>query len=122
MKTSKTPSGQETPPDQRKLTPIQAKRIAALANIKAADLEHQTVAQVSDRLKWQIDPSIFFFRRICGQVVKKDSVTGVEYPVPFATVYVEDTDCNFISYFPKPWPRPALTASTSCSDTRLCVL
>ena len=101
---AKTPSDEETPLDQRKVTKIQAKRIGALANFEAADLEHLTIAQVSDRLKWQIDPALFFFRRICGKVVKKDSVTGVEYPVPFATVYVEDTDCNLISYFPPLWP------------------
>ena len=63
-----------------------------------------TIAQAGDKLKWTIDPHIFLFRRICGKVVKKDPITGEEYPVPFATVYVEDTDCSLISYFPHGYP------------------
>src|SRR5262249_8259797 len=31
---------------------------------------------------------------------KKDPVTGIEYPVPYATVHVEDTDCSLLGYFP----------------------
>jgi len=94
----------EIAPDQRKVTRIQAKRLAALANVSVSDLEQHTIAQLSERLKWKIDPALFLFRKICGKVVKKDPITGVEYPVPFATVHVEDTDCNLVSYFPKPWP------------------
>ena len=94
----------ETSPDQRKITRIQAKRLGALANVKATELESLTIAQVGERLKWKIDPALFLFRKICGKVIKKDPVTGVEYPVPFATVYVEDTDCHLVSYFPQPWP------------------
>jgi len=92
-------------PEQRKLTKIQANRLAGLANVKASELEGLTLAHAADLLKWKVDPNLFFFRKICGRVVKKDPVTGIEYPVPFATVYVEDTDCNFISYFPQasPW-------------------
>jgi hypothetical protein len=30
--------------------------------------------------------------------------TGVEYPVPWATVHVEDTDCSLFGYFPHGWP------------------
>ena len=33
-----------------------------------------------------IDPHLWFYRKVCGQVVEKDPVTGVEYPVPNATV------------------------------------
>jgi hypothetical protein len=104
MKSPKDCSDKEVTPDQRKLTGIQAKRLGAFANIKATELENLTMTEATERLKWLIDPRIFFFRRICGKVVKKDPVTGVEYPVPFATVYVEDTDCNLISYFPSRWP------------------
>jgi hypothetical protein len=104
MTATNAPTRDQTPPDQRQLNKIQAKRLAALAGVSAKELEGQTIAQLGERLKWQIDPIYFLFRQICGKVVKKDPVTGVEYPVPFATVYVEDTDCNFISYFPRPWP------------------
>ena len=46
---------------------------------------------MSEKLKWRVDPELFFFRKVCSQVVKKDPLTGIEYPVPFATVIVEDT-------------------------------
>lgn len=95
---------EELSPEQQKITKIQAKRIGALANVNPTELERLTIAQASERLKWKIDPALFLFRRICGKVVKKDPVTGTEYPVPFATVHVEDTDCHLVSYFPNPWP------------------
>lgn len=104
MKASESASRPELPPDQRKITSLQAKRLAALAGLELADVDNHSIAQLSERLKWRIDPALFLFRRICGKVVKKDPVSGELYPVPFATVYVEDTDCNLISYFPKGWP------------------
>jgi hypothetical protein len=104
MIATKTCLAQETLPDQQKITRTQAKRIAALANIKFDEkFTSLTIAQMGEQLKWRIDPALFLFRKICGRVVKKDLITGVEYPVPYATVYVEDTDCNLISYFPKLW-------------------
>jgi hypothetical protein len=105
MKASDSSPKQDSTPDQRKLTRLQAKRVAALADVDVSETENQTIAQLAERLKWKISPELFLFRRICGRVVKKDPVTGAEYPVPFATVYVEDTDCRLISYFPwsSPW-------------------
>jgi hypothetical protein len=91
-------------PDQRVLTARQANRLSALSGVDAKELTGHSVAQISDRLKWRIDPNLFFFRRVCGRVVKKDPITGIEYPVPFATVVVEDTDCNLLAYFPPSWP------------------
>jgi hypothetical protein len=88
-------------PNHRKLTHIQAKRLGALAQIDAKELAGATLGSLSEKLQWQVDPTWFLFRRICGKVVKKDPITGVEHPVPFATVVVEDTDCNLVSYFPK---------------------
>jgi hypothetical protein len=90
-------------PDQ-KLTPMQTRRLAALAGVEAAELEGLTIAQAAERLSW-IDPQWFWFRELCGKVVKKDPVTGVEYPIPFATVNVQETECDLISYFPEgsPW-------------------
>ena len=91
-------------PDRRPLTEIQAQRLSAMSGVPARDLVKQSVVQISDKFKWQIDPELLLFRRICGQVVKRDPVTGVEYPVPFATVHVEDTDCSFLGLFPVEWP------------------
>ena len=91
-------------PDQRRLSSIQVRRLSSQADIEAKELQSFSIATAAEKLKWKVDPALFLFRKICGKVVKKDPVTGVEYPVPFATVYVEDTDCNLISFFPKPWP------------------
>ena len=104
MTQKKDSSVLETAPDQRKLSDIQTRRLSELAKVDAKELAGLTIAEASDRLRWIVDPSLFLFRKICGKVVKKDPVTGVEYPVPFATVNVEDTDCNLISYFPEGWP------------------
>jgi hypothetical protein len=104
MKVTDAASRPDSHPDQKKITSLQAKRLSALTGLKLADFANHTIAQLAERLKWQIDPELFLFRRICGKVVKKDAVTGELYPVPFATVYVEDTDCSHISYFPKGWP------------------
>ena len=104
MQNDKASLAREISPDERKLTKIQAKRLAALADVKVEEIESLTHAKLIDRLKWKVDPNLFLFRRVCGKVVKKDPITGIEYPVPYATVVVEDTDCHLISYFPKPWP------------------
>jgi hypothetical protein len=96
------PNEKDVRPDERKITKLQTKRLAALSGVDVAELKG-TFSQLAEKLKWKIDPDLFLFRKVCGKVVKKDPVTGIEYPVPFATVYVEDTDCNLISYFPKGW-------------------
>jgi hypothetical protein len=92
-------------PDLIPLKSLQAKRLAQLSGLKSEDLVNKHIAELSDQFKWIIDPKFFFFQRICGKVVKKDPVTEEQYPVPFATVYVEDTDCNLLSFFPSgsPW-------------------
>ncbi len=87
-------------PDKIKLTAIQAERLGALNDVPAKDLIGLTVAQISEKFRFRIDPTLLFFRKICGKVVKKDPVTGIEYPVAYATVHVEDTDCSFLGYFP----------------------
>ena len=63
MATSPRATKEELAPDQRPLTRIQAKRIGALADIAASDLEKMTIAKASDKLKWTIDPHLFLFRR-----------------------------------------------------------
>ena len=87
-------------PDQKPLTGLQAQRLAQLANVPLREVQGRSVAQLSEALKWRIDPEWFGFRRVCGQVVRWDPTTGMYQPVPFATVHVMDTDCDFLGYFP----------------------
>ncbi len=87
-------------PDQIQLNQAQADRLANISGVPAAELVGQTVAQIGDKLRFRIDPQLLLFRKICGRVVKKDPATGKEFPVPFATVHVEDTDCSLLGYFP----------------------
>jgi hypothetical protein len=92
-------------PDAVPLTRLQAARLSALTGVAVSELKEGSIAKIAEKLKWRIDPELLFFRRICGQVVKTDPATGIDYPVPFATVNVEDTDCNFLGFFPieSPW-------------------
>ena len=57
-----------------------------------------------DELRWRIDPHLLLFRRVCGQVVKRNAGTGELEGVPNATVHVEDTDCSFHIFSPPGWP------------------
>jgi hypothetical protein len=92
-------------PDKKVLSSRQVAILSEYSGVEKKNIKDLTLEEASERLRFKIDPSLLFFREICGKVVKKDPVTGVEYPVPFATVYVEDTDCNLVGYFPKakPW-------------------
>lgn len=90
----------EVLPDQLKLGALQAERLGALNDVHAKELVGLTVAQISDKLRFKIDPRHLFFRKVCGVVVKTDPVTGVDLPVPYANVHVEDTDCSLLGYFP----------------------
>ena len=87
-------------PSSFKLGPAAAKRLAAMSDMPAERLQGMTVAEISDKFRFEIDPQLLLFRRVCGEVVKTDPVTGVDYPVPFATVNVEDTDCSMLGFFP----------------------
>jgi hypothetical protein len=51
-----------------------------------------------------VDPGLWLFRRVCGQVVQRDPATGIDLPVPYATVEVFDTVCDYWGFFPEPWP------------------
>lgn len=92
-------------PDRRPLTGSQAARLASLAGVNARELSGLSTAEINDKFRWRIDPELFLFRRICGKIVKTDPATGVDLPVPFATVNIYDTDCDFLGYFPRalPW-------------------
>lgn len=87
-------------PDHLQLTPLQAERLGALNDVDAKALTGLTVAQIREKFGYRIDPALLFFRKLCGKVVKRDPVSGIEYPVAYATVHVEDTDCSFLGYFP----------------------
>ncbi len=87
-------------PDQIEITSLQAKRLSTMSGVPVKELLGLTVEKISEKYRFDIDPALFLFKKVCGKVVKKDPVTGVEYPVPYATVNVEDTDCSVLGYFP----------------------
>jgi hypothetical protein len=90
-------------PDRRPIGKLQATRLASLTGIDAGEIAGNSVIDLSDKLRWRIDPELLLFRRVCGRVVKRDPSTGALLGVPFATVHVEDTDCNLIWYSPSGW-------------------
>jgi hypothetical protein len=94
-----------TNPLEYKIGKASAERLSAMTDIEAEAFAGLTISEITKKFPFQIDPRIFLFRKICGTVVKTDPVTGIDYPVPFATVQVEDTDCSFLGYFPahSPW-------------------
>jgi hypothetical protein len=100
MARSKQSDAVKMTPDKARLTRLQAQRLSRLANVDIEKVEGQDIAQLSESLKWEIDPGYFLFRRVCGQVVRWDPASGEYQPVPFATVHVMDTDCDFLGYFP----------------------
>lgn len=100
MAVSKPRPADNAGPDQRKLTGLQAQRLSSLSGVDANALEGLTITQIADKHRFRIDPTLLLFRRVCGRVVKTDPATGIDYPVPFATVHVEDTDCSLLGYFP----------------------
>lgn len=99
MSTRPNPKGTKAP-DQIPLTALQAARLASVSGLPAKELAGRTHAELSERLRWYIDPLWWRFQRVCGRVVKRDPASGVEYGVPNATVLVEDTDCNLVLYAP----------------------
>ena len=92
-------------PSTFKLGEAAARRLGIMSELPPKRLLGLTVAEVADKFRFEIDPQLLLFRRVCGEVVKTDPATGVDYPVPFATVNVEDTDCSLLGFFPasSPW-------------------
>ncbi|HMN95906.1 MAG TPA: hypothetical protein PKC43_10010 [Phycisphaerales bacterium] len=90
--------------EERPLTAIQARRLASISGIDAGEFKGRTLAAITDTLRWKLNPELFFMRKVCGRVVRKDPQTGEEQPVPFATVHVEDTDCSLLHFSPPNWP------------------
>lgn len=94
----------QVPPDQVKLKGLQAQRFAQLANVPLEHVEGYTIAELSEKLKWVVDPIVFQFRSVCGQVVRLDPASGTYLPCPNCTVHVMDTDCDFLFYSPFDYP------------------
>jgi hypothetical protein len=93
-----------TTPDKRPVGALQAARLSGLTGIPASEFEGHAIPKLAERLRWVVDPDLWLFRRVCGQVVKTDPATGAQFPVPHATVEVFDTDCDYWGFFPEPWP------------------
>jgi hypothetical protein len=94
----------EPTPAERPLNGLQAARLSSLTGLPASEFEGHTVPALAERLRWAVDPGLWLFRRVCGQVVKRDPATGIDLPVPYATVEVFDTVCDYWGFFPEPWP------------------
>jgi hypothetical protein len=97
-------STNERTPAERPLNAVQAARLSGLTGLPASEFEGHTVPALAERLRWVVDPGLWLFRRVCGQVVKRDPATGIDLPVPYATVEVFDTVCDYWGFFPEPWP------------------
>lgn len=85
---------------QNKLTSLQAKRLSKVSGIAEAEIANLKIDEVFNKFEFELDRTLLFFRKVCGQVVKTDPDSGISYPVPFATVHVEDTDCHLLSFAP----------------------
>jgi hypothetical protein len=103
--TAKKQSSTQLAPDKAPLTESQTIMLSALTGIDASKFKGLSVAELSSEFRWQIDPNLFLFVRVCGQVVKQNPATGNQDPVPFATVYAEETICSLLGRFPVglPW-------------------
>jgi len=95
--------GSTNDPSTEILSPHQARRFAALAEVSASALEGKTLAAIGSERALPIDPTWLLFRTVCGRVVKADS-NGVDHPVGFATVHVYDTDVGVLGWSPR-WSR-----------------
>ena len=65
-------------PDQAPLTKSQAARLSGLTGIDAGQLTGLSVAEISSKFRWRIDPDLLFFRRICAKVVKRQPGQSVD--------------------------------------------
>ncbi|MGD0701492.1 MAG: hypothetical protein ABSA02_16610 [Trebonia sp.] len=88
--------------ENREPNSLQLARLADLAGVPVAGLERKSIATLKNELL--INPILFEFELVCGQVVKVDPVTGLKYPVTGATVTVNDLQCDWLWFFPPGWP------------------
>ena len=95
----KRPRGEN--PQERKLTERQAVYLAERTGMSVAEIAELNLGEIREKLEWHLDPTLLLYRKVCGRVVRRDPVTGELHPVPYATVHVEDTDCNLLFYAPE---------------------
>jgi len=81
---------------------LQLARLADLAGVPVDEVEGKSIATLKNELL--LDPVLFEFELVCGQVVKVDPVTGLKYPVVGATVTINDLECDWLWFFPVGWP------------------
>lgn len=81
-----------------------AEHVASIADGVDADaIVGRPLNELREIVDTHLIPTLFWFRKVCGRVVKRDPVTGELQGVPNATVYVEDTDAGLLWYFPRDW-------------------
>ena len=95
----------ELTPNRQPLTVLQAERLSGLSGISLDELVGKSVAEIDEQYRWLLNPDWLLFVQICGTVVQLNPANGEQYPVPYATVYAEDTVCSVLGYFPElgPW-------------------
>lgn len=93
------PPNQITPEDWE-VTDRQIAHLEELSGERLSELSGEAAIELVDHLEWRLDSELLGFKRVCGRVVKRDPTTGEVLPVPYATVHVQDTDCNFLGFFP----------------------
>lgn len=99
-----SPRGERMDPEKQVISDIQAARLAELSGYPHEKLKKRKLGELHKELRLFLDPHLLLFRRICGQVVRRNPETGDLEGVPNATVHVEDTDCSFMIYSPPGWP------------------
>ena len=102
--TAVTDAKAELRPDSQPLTKIQAERLSGLSGIDVDELVDKSVAEIGEQYRWLLNPEWLLFVQICGTVVQLNPANGEQYPVPYATVYAEDTVCSVLGFFPEPFP------------------
>lgn len=98
------PPATQVSSEQRPFTELRAKRLAAFVELEADQLVGRSPVELAKLDGIAFDPSIFFSRRVCGRVVRRDPISGDDWGVPGATVHVWDTDVNLFASFPTGWP------------------
>ncbi len=93
------PPNQITPEDWE-VTDRQIAHLEELSGERLSEFSEEAAIELLDHLEWRLDPELLGFKRVCGRVVKRDPTTDEMRPVPYATVHVQDTDCNLLGFFP----------------------
>ncbi len=102
------------PPEARALTARQAARLSSVSGLEADALVGKSVSELRKKVSPFVEQELLLFRRVCGRVVRTGA-DGVDRPVPFATVHVEDVNCNFLGLFPVEGPWAWLFPLTRCT-------